>query len=65
MTEIKINGMTVADETYDAMSNLFEKCHNYLCRGMSIDEVIDEIQGAVTDSLNNFVGEYGEDGEYV
>lgn len=65
MTEIKINGMTLADETYDAMSNLFEKCLNYLYRGMSIDEMIDEIQGAVTDSLNNFVGEYGEDSEYV
>lgn len=61
MTEIKINGMTLADETYNAMSNLFEKCYNYLYKGMSIDEVIDEIQGAVTDSLNNFAGEYEEE----
>ncbi len=45
MKEIKINGMTLADETYDAMSNLFEKCYNYLYKGMSMDEVIDEIQG--------------------
>ena len=65
MKEIKINGMTLADETYNAMSNLFEKCHNYLYKGMSIDEVIDEIQGAVTVSLNNFVEEYEEDGKYI
>ena len=58
MTEIRINGMTLADETYNAMTDLFKKCSNYLCKGMSVDEIIDEIQGAVTDSLNNFIEEY-------